>query len=98
MGVLVRYRCPSCKINWEDGEHPLEKLCQPLCVFCSTKHTEKELLNWQMEHFKDIFPAHFPAVIRHFYRYVERSIKNLQEELYETKQQLADYTKNKDSR
>ncbi len=80
---IMRYKCPSCQMNWKDSQEPLKMLTQPLCVFCSTKHTEKELLNWQMDHIADISPDDFPTVVRHFYRYVERVIKNLQDKNYE---------------
>jgi len=73
----MKYRCPSCKMNWEDGTEPKERFCQPLCMFCSGRHNEKELLNWQMDHIKEINPPDLPVVIKHFYRYVERELSKL---------------------
>ncbi len=78
----MKFECPSCFMFWEDSTKPLEQLCHPLCVFCSLRHTQKELLNWQMDHIEDIHSKHFPKVLRHFYRYVEQKI-NLLEESYE---------------
>ena len=81
MGIYYRrsmkYHCPSCKLNTEDDLAPKDMISTPLCIFCSTKHTEKELINWQMDHLKDIDEKFFPIVIRNFYRYVERQLKNL---------------------
>lgn len=79
----MKYKCPSCKMRWEDSKEPKERLTQPLCVFCSGKHTEKELLNWQMDHIKDISTDDLPTVLKHFYRYVERAINNLQGEIHD---------------
>jgi len=73
----MNYECPSCKMNWADNVEPVKKLSTPLCIFCSSKHTEKELINWQMDHLENIFPKHFPRIIRNFYRYVERNINIL---------------------
>jgi hypothetical protein len=59
-------------------------LSHPLCVFCSTRHTQKELLNWQMDHIQSISQKYQPLVLRHFYRYVEsevNSIKGMIDEL-----------------
>jgi hypothetical protein len=73
----MKYECPSCKMNWEDESSPKQMVSTPLCIFCSTKHNEKELINWQMDHLKNIDSKYFPIVIRNFYRYVERQLKNL---------------------
>lgn len=77
------YECPSCKMGWKDDIEPLNRLTQPLCIFCSSKHTHKELLNWQMEHLQQIDVKHFPSVLRNFYRYTELEIDLLKEKLYE---------------
>lgn len=95
----MKYKCPSCKMRWQDALEPKEQLSQPLCIFCSGKHTEKELLNWQMDHIKDISPDDLPTIIRHFYRYVERTIKTLQGEMYDiTRKPTSDGGKEDNSR
>lgn len=81
----MKYECPSCKLHWDDDLEPKEKLSHPLCIFCSSKHTQKELLNWQMDHLKDIDPKHFPLVLRHFYRYVENQLNILIEVFHDNK-------------
>jgi hypothetical protein len=73
----MKYECPSCKIFSEDDKEPISLLCHPLCVFCSTKHTQKELLNWQMDHLDHIQSKHFPIIIRYLYRYFENEINTL---------------------
>ena len=73
------YECPSCKVRTKDSEHPIDMVCTPLCVFCSSNHNQKELLNWQMNQIKNIPAEHFPLVLRHFYRYVESEINNLKD-------------------
>jgi hypothetical protein len=73
----MNYECPSCKMHWEDTLEPLDRISTPLCIFCSSKHTEKELINWQMDHLENIYPKHLPRIIRNFYRYVERNINIL---------------------
>ena len=75
----MKYECPSCKLGWQDDIEPLSRLSHPLCIFCSSKHTQKELLNWQMDHLKDIDVKHFPLVLRYFYRYVENQLKTWEE-------------------
>jgi len=73
----MNYECPSCKMYWEDNVEPVGKLSTPLCIFCSSKHTEKELINWQMDHLEQIKPNHLPKILRNFYRYVERNINQI---------------------
>lgn len=75
----MKYECPSCKMQWEDAIEPLERLSHPTCVFCSTRHTQKELLNWQVDHLENISVKNFPLVFRHFYRYVEKELTTLKE-------------------
>lgn len=65
-------------MGWKDDKEPLNNLSTPTCIFCASRHTQKELLNWQMQHLESIDPKHFPLVLRHFYRYVESQIKNLE--------------------
>ena len=83
----MKYECPSCKLTWEDELQPIEQISNPLCIFCSSKHTEKELLNWQMDHLENISKKHFILVIRRFYRYVENEIKICQERIYDCKRE-----------
>ena len=79
----MRYECPSCKMAWSDLMKPIEMLSMPLCIFCSCRHTEKELLNWQMDHLKEIPSKHFPVVLRNFYRYVEGKLNIIEERLHD---------------
>lgn len=83
----MKYQCPSCKMQWKDTLDPQEQLSHPLCIFCSGRHTQKELLNWQMDHLETIDPKHFPLVIRHFYRYVENTLKTLDDKIYDQDEQ-----------
>lgn len=86
----MKYECPSCKLYWEDEVKPLEFLCHPLCIFCSTNHTQKELLNWQMDHIESIPVKHHGLVLRHFYRYVENENKLMQAKLDDIKEKTND--------
>lgn len=79
----MRYECPSCFMQWQDKAEPLNNIYHPLCIFCSLPHTQKELLNWQMDHIDHISLAHQTMVIRYFYRYVELELKTLKEQLYD---------------
>ncbi len=87
------YECPSCKLLSKDDVEPLERLSHPLCVFCSSKHTQKELLNWQMDHLKEIDPKHFPVVLRHFYKYVENQLTTLEERFNDQKEMEESFKK-----
>lgn len=80
----MKYECPSCYLSWKDSNEPLEKKCFPLCSFCSLPHTQKELLNWQMNHIEDISPPKYPKILRHLYRFVELEINLLKEKVYDT--------------
>lgn len=91
----MKYKCPSCKIKWQDSSHPLDMLSQPLCVFCSSSHDEKELLDWQIDHIKDVSSEDIPSIIRHLYKHIERSINFLQEEIYDIKKNY--YSEKKDN-
>lgn len=79
----MKYKCPSCKMRSEDSTPPLELLTQPLCVFCSSSHTQKELLNWRMDHIDSIDREDLGTVLRNFYRYVESEINHLKEQLHD---------------
>lgn len=80
----MKYECPSCYVTWKDEKNPPEKLCFPLCSFCSMTHSQKELLNWQMDHIEDINPLKIKKLLRYFYRFVELELKLLKEKLYGT--------------
>jgi len=79
----MKYECPSCFLAWEDEKDPTDKICHPLCSFCSIPHSQKELLNWQIDHVENINPLKFPRILRHFYRFVELELKLLKEKLYD---------------
>ncbi len=66
-------------MGWEDSIEPLDRFSHPLCIFCSGRRTQKELLNWQMDHLKQIDTKHFPTVLRHFYLYVENQLTTWEE-------------------
>ena len=77
----MKYECPSCYLSWKDEKTPLDLICHPLCSFCSISHTQKELLNWQMNHAEHLSPEKLPQILRHFYRFVELELKILKEKL-----------------
>lgn len=79
----MKYECPSCYLEWKDSKPPLDTKKYPLCSFCPIKHTEKELLNWQMEHLENINSEKRVKVIRRFYRFVELEMKVLKEKFYD---------------
>ena len=79
----MNFECPSCKLQWKDSVKPLDRLSTPLCIFCSGKHTQKELLNWQMDHLDNIDPKYFPLVLRYFYRYVENTLKTWDDRIHD---------------
>lgn len=81
----MKYECPSCYLAWKDDKYPHDNIFHPLCSFCSLSHTQKELLNWQMDHLEDINPEKFPKLLRHFYRFVELEIKLLKEKIYDAR-------------
>lgn len=73
----MEYRCPSCKMRWEDTLEPLKFLSEPLCVFCSKPHTEKELLEWQLHHLGNMETRFIPSIIRRLYRNFKGEIEDL---------------------
>jgi len=75
----MRYHCPSCKINWEDSLEPVMQIAQPLCIFCSSRHTQSELIKWQMEHIKDVNVKDYGLIVAHMYRYFEGEIRILKD-------------------
>ncbi len=83
----MKYECPSCFLTWEDEKDPHEKICHPLCSFCSMSHSQKELLNWQIDHLENIPSHRFLHILRHLYRFVELELKLLKEKLYDTNPQ-----------
>ena len=79
----MEYRCPSCFLKWKDAQEPMELKCEPLCSFCSLKHTQKELLNWQADHIENLETSKICLVIKHMYRYFELELTKLKEEVHE---------------
>ncbi len=84
----MRYECPSCKMHWTDDLKPSNQLSHPLCVFCSTTHTQKELLNWQMDHLEDIDSKFFPLILKYFFRYIDNQLKFLNDKFYEERKKI----------
>lgn len=78
----MKYECPSCNLTWKDVKEPIDLLCYPTCSFCSLPHSQKELLNWQMNQLDDINPNKLNKLISHFYRYVELELKTIKEQQY----------------
>lgn len=70
-------------MQWQDSAEPLDNIYHPLCSFCSIPHTQKELLNWQMDHIDHISTNKQMMVFRYFYRYVELELKVLKEKIYD---------------
>lgn len=70
-------------MQWQDSAEPKENIYHPLCSFCSIPHTQKELLNWQMDHIDHISINKQMMVFRYFYRYVELELKVLKEKIYD---------------
>jgi len=77
----MKYECPSCYLSWKDEKEPQENIFHPLCSFCSLNHTQKELLNWQMDHINEINPMKITNVLFHFYRFVDLEITILKEKI-----------------
>jgi hypothetical protein len=82
----MQYECPSCFLKWKDEKYPDDLICHPLCSFCSISHTQKELINWQMNHLEDINPDKLPNILRHFYRFVDLELKILNEKIDKNKE------------
>lgn len=82
--TFMHYECPSCFLAWTDSQEPQDKICYPLCSFCSLSHTQKELLNWQINHIENINPSKFPKIFRYFYRFVELKLQLLEDKIYES--------------
>lgn len=82
--TFMKYECPSCYLAWEDKEFPLDNTCHPLCSFCSGSHTQKELLDWQINHIENINIQRFPKLLRHLYRFFELELNLLREKFDET--------------
>ncbi len=79
----MKYECPSCFLQWKDEKEPSDNIYHPLCPFCSISHSQKELINWQMDHIENINPKKLTHLLRHFYRFVDLELKLLKEKLYE---------------
>lgn len=78
----MKYECPSCNLQWQDKKEPFDNILYQMCPFCALKHTQKELIHWQMDHIEDINPKKFPHLLRHFYRFVDQEIKTLKEKIH----------------
>jgi hypothetical protein len=65
-------------MNWEDGREPRERFFQYLCSFCGMSHTEKELIEWQIQHLSDIPLEKMRHVLRNIYRYFNLQLSLLQ--------------------
>ncbi len=83
----MKYECPSCFLQWKDEKEPFNNLFHPLCTFCSLRHSQKELLNWQMDHIENINPKKLIYLLRYFYRFVELEIKLLKEKLHDQRKE-----------
>jgi len=70
-------------MQWQDSAEPLNNIYHPLCSFCSIPHTQKELLNWQVDHIDHISEKKQRVVFRYFYRFVELELKTLKEKIYD---------------
>ncbi len=79
----MNYECPSCYIQWKDSKDPQDNTFYPLCSFCSLSHTQKELLNWQMDHIENISDKNLRKLLRHFYRYVELELKIIKDKIHD---------------
>jgi hypothetical protein len=55
------------------------QISTPLCVFCSGRHTQRELINWQMDHINDISLKDYGNVISHMYKALDGEINLLKE-------------------
>lgn len=79
----MKYECPSCYLSWQDSSLPLEQVCTPLCIFCSGKHTQKELLNWQIDHLTDIDPKHLHTILKKMYKFYNQKFEDLERKMDE---------------
>lgn len=79
----MKFECPSCFLLWADSRSPKDEYHQVLCSFCVKRHTEIELLNWQIDHIENIFSEKHPRVIRNLFRYVTQEMSILKEKVYE---------------
>ena len=74
----MKYECPSCYLNWEDTQKPIDRRVNQTCRFCVLKNTESELLHWQVDHLDNIPPKHFPKIIKNLYNHFSHKIKQLE--------------------
>jgi len=79
----MKFECPSCFLLWADSRSPKDEYHQILCSFCAKRHTEIELLNWQIDHIENISSEKHPRVIRNLFRYVTQEMSILKEKVYE---------------
>lgn len=85
----MRYKCPSCFVNWRDSLKPIDFLKQNRCQFCSNPHTEQELFEWQRDQFKHISEtdrfAAYNRMLQSFYRHFQEELDELKELLEKQK-------------
>lgn len=89
----MKYECPSCFLTWSDNKDPLNNIYYPTCSFCSLRHTQKDLLNWQIQHLENINKEKLIYIFRNFYRYFSNEIEVLKEKIYENGQNIQDTEK-----
>lgn len=70
-------------MGWKDDAYPEDLVTYPLCVFCSETHTREELLNWQIQHLRDIDSRYFPLLLRNVYRFFESEVQELKNQIYD---------------
>lgn len=81
-----------------DDIEPHTQITCPLCVFCSSSHTQKDLLNWQMSHLKDIPTKHHVLVIKHYYFYMDNEIKKIYTLIEDINRKISEREERKDDR
>lgn len=64
----MKFKCPSCKMRWQDAQEPFDQISTPLCVFCSTHPIDRELLEWQLGHVKDLDEQEIIKLLPRMYR------------------------------
>jgi len=82
----MNYECPSCFLQWKDEKEPIDNIFHPTCSFCSLSHSQKELLNWQLDHLENISCRGLPQLLRHLYRFVDLELKILKEKIDDCKE------------
>lgn len=70
-------------MRWSDHRLPLDEFHMMVCFFCVKDHTEKELINWQMQQINNIETEKLRYVIKNLYRYFTFQITLLEERINE---------------